>query len=47
VALHGDARDAGQRARAGPAARSPPPPTRLVVGGPPYRPVLKYGEYNW
>jgi site-specific DNA-methyltransferase (adenine-specific) len=36
VALLGDARDAGARARA-----------RLVLTSPPYLRVLKYGYYNW
>jgi site-specific DNA-methyltransferase (adenine-specific) len=47
VALHGDARDAGQRARAALAARSLPDRTRLVIGSPPYLRVVKYGYYNW
>ncbi len=47
VALFGDARDAGLRARAALRARSMPDRVRLVVGSPPYLRVVKYGYYNW
>ncbi|HET7471976.1 MAG TPA: DNA methyltransferase [Candidatus Limnocylindrales bacterium] len=47
VALLGDARDAGGRARATLAARGLPDRARLVVTSPPYLRVVKYGYYNW
>ncbi len=47
IALLGDARDAGQRARAALAVRSLPDRARLVLTSPPYLGVLKYGYYNW
>jgi site-specific DNA-methyltransferase (adenine-specific) len=47
IALHGDARTAGSRARAALRARGLPDRARLVVTSPPYLRVLKYGYYNW
>jgi hypothetical protein len=47
IALHGDARTAGRRARAALRARGLPDRVRLVVTSPPYLRVLKYGYYNW
>jgi site-specific DNA-methyltransferase (adenine-specific) len=47
LALLGDARDAGTRARAALGDRGLPGRARLVVTSPPYLRVLKYGYYNW
>jgi hypothetical protein len=47
VALLGDARDAGARARGALRARGLPDRARLIVTSPPYLRVLKYGYYNW
>lgn len=47
VALLGDARDAGTRARAALRARALPDRARLVLTSPPYLRVVKYGYYNW
>ena len=47
IALVGDARDAGVRARAALRARGLPDRARLVVTSPPYLRVVKYGYYNW
>jgi hypothetical protein len=47
LALLGDARDAGRRARAALAARGLPDRARLVMTSPPYLRVVKYGYYNW
>jgi site-specific DNA-methyltransferase (adenine-specific) len=47
LALLGDARDAGSRAREALRARGLPDRARLVVGSPPYLRVVKYGYYNW
>ncbi len=47
VALIGDARSAGRRARAALRTRGLPDRARLVVTSPPYLRVLKYGYYNW
>jgi hypothetical protein len=47
LALLGDARTAGRRARAALRARGLPDRARLVVTSPPYLRVLKYGYYNW
>ena len=47
LALLGDARDAGTRARSALQARSLPTQARLVVTSPPYLRVVKYGYYNW
>lgn len=47
IALHGDARSAGRRARAALRARGLPDRARLAVTSPPYLRVLKYGYYNW
>jgi site-specific DNA-methyltransferase (adenine-specific) len=47
VAMLGDARTAGRRARAALRARGLPDRARLVVTSPPYLRVLKYGYYNW
>ncbi len=47
IALLGDARDAGIRARAALGERSLPDRARLVLTSPPYLRVLKYGYYNW
>jgi len=47
LALLGDARDAGQRAREALRGRGLPDRVRLVIGSPPYLRVVKYGYYNW
>ncbi len=47
IALLGDARTAGRRARAALHARGLPDRARLVVTSPPYLRVLKYGYFNW
>jgi site-specific DNA-methyltransferase (adenine-specific) len=47
VALLGDARTVGRRARASLRALGLPDRVRLVVTSPPYLRVLKYGYYNW
>jgi DNA methylase len=47
LALLGDARDAGARARKALRARGLPDRARLVVTSPPYLRVVKYGYYNW
>jgi site-specific DNA-methyltransferase (adenine-specific) len=47
IALSGDARTAGRRARAALRVRGLPDRARLVVTSPPYLRVLKYGYYNW
>ena len=47
IALLGDARDAGHRARAALRERALPDRARLVLTSPPYLRVLKYGYYNW
>jgi hypothetical protein len=47
LALVGDARDAGVRARHALHARGLPERARLVLGSPPYLRVVKYGYYNW
>ena len=47
VALLGDARTAGYRARSALRARGLPDRARLVITSPPYMRVLKYGYYNW
>jgi len=47
VALLGDARSAGTRARDALRARGLPDRARLVVTSPPYLRVVKYGYYNW
>jgi len=47
VALLGDARDVGPRARAALNQRGLPDRARLVVTSPPYLRVVKYGYYNW
>jgi hypothetical protein len=47
IALRGDARTAGARARAALRAHGLPDRARLVVTSPPYLRVLKYGYYNW
>jgi hypothetical protein len=47
LALVGDARDAGLRARHALRARGLPERARLVLGSPPYLRVVKYGYYNW
>lgn len=47
IALLGDARDAGARARAALRDRGLPDRARLVVTSPPYLRVVKYGYYNW
>jgi hypothetical protein len=47
VALLGDARTAGVRARRALAERGLPDRARLVVTSPPYLRVVKYGYYNW
>jgi hypothetical protein len=47
IALLGDARDAGERARAALRERALPDRARLVLASPPYLRVLKYGYYNW
>ncbi len=47
IALLGDARDAGVRARDALRGRGLPDRVRLVVTSPPYLRVVKYGYYNW
>jgi site-specific DNA-methyltransferase (adenine-specific) len=47
LALLGDARDAGRRARAALTDRGLPDRARLVMTSPPYLRVVKYGYYNW
>ncbi|HEX5828341.1 MAG TPA: DNA methyltransferase [Candidatus Limnocylindrales bacterium] len=47
IALEGDARTAGRRARAALRARGLPDRARLAITSPPYLRVLKYGYYNW
>jgi site-specific DNA-methyltransferase (adenine-specific) len=47
IALAGDARTAGRRARAALRAHGHPDRARLVLTSPPYLRVLKYGYYNW
>ena len=47
IALLGDARTAGRRAKAALRAHGLPDRARLVVTSPPYLRVLKYGYYNW
>jgi len=47
LALLGDARDVGPRARAALNERGLPDRARLVVTSPPYLRVVKYGYYNW
>ncbi len=47
IALLGDARDAGGRARAALREQAFPDRVRLVLASPPYLRVLKYGYYNW
>lgn len=47
IALLGDARTAGRRARAALRAHGLPDRARLAVTSPPYLRVLKYGYYNW
>jgi len=47
IALLGDARDAGTRARRALRERALPDRARLVVTSPPYLRVVKYGYYNW
>jgi site-specific DNA-methyltransferase (adenine-specific) len=47
IAMLGDARDVGPRARAALRTRGLPDRVRLVVGSPPYLRVVKYGYYNW
>ncbi len=47
IALLGDARDAGTRARTALRERALPDRARLVVTSPPYLRVVKYGYYNW
>jgi site-specific DNA-methyltransferase (adenine-specific) len=47
IALLGDARDAGARAREALHERALPERARLVLTSPPYLRVLKYGYYNW
>jgi site-specific DNA-methyltransferase (adenine-specific) len=47
LALLGDARDAGTRARAALRGAGLPDRARLVVTSPPYLRVVKYGYYNW
>jgi hypothetical protein len=47
LALLGDARTAGARARTALAERGLPDRARLVVTSPPYLRVVKYGYYNW
>ena len=47
LALLGDARDAGPRARVALRDRGLPDRARLVVTSPPYLRVVKYGYYNW
>jgi hypothetical protein len=47
IALSGDARTAGRRARAALRSRGLPDRARLALTSPPYLRVLKYGYYNW
>jgi hypothetical protein len=47
IALAGDARTAGRRARAALRSRGLPDRARLAITSPPYLRVLKYGYYNW
>jgi site-specific DNA-methyltransferase (adenine-specific) len=47
IALLGDARDAGARARVALRERGMPDRARLIVTSPPYLRVVKYGYYNW
>lgn len=47
LALLGDARDAGERARDALRIAGLPDRARLVVTSPPYLRVVKYGYYNW
>ncbi len=47
IALAGDARTAGRRARAALRSRGLPDRARLALTSPPYLRVLKYGYYNW
>lgn len=47
IALQGDARTAGTRARAALRQHGLPDRARLVVTSPPYLRVLRYGYYNW
>jgi hypothetical protein len=47
LALLGDARTAGRRARVALRERGLPDRARLIVTSPPYMRVLKYGYYNW
>jgi len=47
IALLGDARTAGRRARHALREHGLPDRARLVVTSPPYMRVLKYGYYNW
>jgi len=47
IAMLGDARDVGTRARRALRERSLPDRARLVVSSPPYLRVVKYGYYNW
>ncbi len=47
IALLGDARTAGRRARVALRERGMGDRVRLVVTSPPYLRVLKYGYYNW
>lgn len=47
IALLGDARNAGTRARLALRGRSFPDRVRLVVTSPPYLRVLRYGASNW
>jgi hypothetical protein len=47
LALLGDARDVGLRARTALRERGLPDRARLVVTSPPYLRVVKYGYYNW
>jgi len=47
VAIRGDARDAGTRARTALLDRGLPDRVRLVLMSPPYLRVVRYGYYNW
>jgi DNA methylase len=47
LALLGDARDAGTRARTALRDRRLPDQARLILTSPPYLRTLKYGYYNW
>lgn len=47
IALLGDARTAGRRARTALRDRGLPDRARLAVTSPPYLRVLRYGYYNW